>query len=95
MKCAEIQMSRHAFRRMFERRISPEAVYHVVREGEIVQSYPEDEPYPSWLLLGFWEGQPVHVVVARDEVTGNCWVVTVYRPGPDRWAEDFKTRKEP
>jgi hypothetical protein len=44
------------------------------------------------LTLGYVDGKPLHVVVALDESTGVCIVVTVYEPGIKQWGEDFKTR---
>jgi hypothetical protein len=49
----------------------------------------------SALLLGFTHGAPLHVLVARDDDRGNCYVVTVYRPDPELWGSDFKTRRKP
>ncbi len=95
MDCNDILLSKHALKRMFEREIAPEAVFHVVREGEIIHHYPDEQPYPAWLLLGFWQEQPIHLVLARDEASGTCWIVTVYRPDPARWDETFKRRKSP
>jgi len=94
MNCEDIQFSRHANERMFERRISPAAVIHAIETGEIVQEYPEDKPYPSALVLGFWHNEPIHAVVARDEESGSCYVITVYRPAPKTWGEDYKTRRQ-
>lgn len=78
---------------MFERGIGPEAVERIVGDGEQIASYPDDTPFPSALILGFDEGQPVHLVVSRDAVTGLCYIVTVYRPEPEAWSVDFKTRR--
>lgn len=77
---------------MFQRGISPEMISGLLQSGEVVASYPEDKPYPSVLLLGFAQQQPVHAVVARDPVSGACYLVTVYRPDPLLWGADFKTR---
>jgi len=63
-------------------------------DGGIIASYPDDTPFPSMVVLGFDEGRPVHVVVARDGGTALCHIVTVYRPDPDVWGDDFKTRRE-
>jgi len=78
---------------MFERRIVPEAVFHVIRTGEPLQFYPDDQPYPSWLILGYWGGQAIHIVLARDAESGVCWVVTAYLPDPALWSDDFRRRK--
>jgi hypothetical protein len=54
----------HAIQRMFERRISREDVRHVLETGEIVTDYPDDQPYPSRLVLGWCGERPLHVVVS-------------------------------
>jgi hypothetical protein len=92
MECSEVTYSRHALERMFQRGISPEAVSELLQSGEVIASYPDDKPYPSVLLLGFVEQQPVHAVVARDPATAACYVVTVYRPDPLLWEPGFRTK---
>jgi hypothetical protein len=42
----------HAIQRKFQREISEENVRHVLATGEIIESYPDDSPYPSFLALG-------------------------------------------
>ncbi|MCI0354294.1 MAG: DUF4258 domain-containing protein, partial [Acidobacteria bacterium] len=56
-----------AVRRMAERGIREEEVARVIAEGKEIESYPEDQPDPSQLLLGWVEGRPIHVVVAVAE----------------------------
>ena len=94
MDCGSVSFSRHAIERMFQRSVSPDEILQCIRSGEVIANYPDDSPYPSALLLGFAQGAPLHVLVARDE-TGNCYVVTVYHPDPELWGSDFKTRREP
>ncbi|WP_419634089.1 DUF4258 domain-containing protein, partial [Thiolapillus sp.] len=51
-----------------------------------------DKPYPSCLILGRnFSGEPIHSVWAYNPE--NLWAVliTVYRPGPERWI-DWKIR---
>ena len=93
MDCASVAFSGHALSRMFERGLQRDAVLDVIRRGEIIAEYPDDRPYPSYLLLGFVTGEPLHVVVARDSGSRRCFVVTAYRPRVDLWSDDFKTRK--
>ncbi len=94
MDCSSVHYSRHAIERMFQRGLSPATIAAVLQAGEVIASYPEDTPYPSQLLLGFVPEQPVHVVVARNPENGACFVVTVYRPDPQLWEEDYKTRRQ-
>ena len=95
MNCAAIQHSRHAFERMFERAIAPDAIRKIVAQGEIIASYPDDRPYPSELILGFDQARPIHVVVARNAETGECIIVTVYVPDPALGDAAFKQRRAP
>jgi hypothetical protein len=95
MECRGVRFTRHAFERLFERGIPPDSVMRIMREGEVIASYPDDVPFPSALILGHEAGKAVHVVVARDPDTGLCHVVTVYRPNPAIWSDDFKTRRQP
>lgn len=94
MDCKSVRYSRHAIERMFQRGIPPDAILECIRTGEVIDSYPDDKPYPSALLLAVCDGLPVHVLVARESETGNCHVVTVYRPDPELWSSDFKTRRQ-
>lgn len=95
MDCNEVVFSGHAVQRMFARGLTEADILQVIRQGAIIESYPNDTPYPSSLVLGFVGGVPVHTVVARRADTGRCIVVTVYIPDPLRWSPDFKTRRQP
>jgi len=44
----------HALQRMFEREIERSVVESVIQSGTTIESYPEDTPYPSRLVLGDW-----------------------------------------
>jgi hypothetical protein len=79
---------------MFERGIGKEAVIETIRTGEVIFSYPDDYPYPSFLMLGFKKSLPIHAVVARDDKDGNCYVITVYLPKSEIWQEGFRERRE-
>ena len=87
--------SGHAVKQMFQRRISRDAVKAVVAGGEAIAEYPDDRPYPSYLMLGIVNQRPIHVVVAQDAETQTAYVVTAYEPDLNLWQPDFKTRKRP
>jgi hypothetical protein len=95
MDCQSIRYAQHAFGRMFERGLSPVSVNGAIENGQVIKSYPNDKPYPSALILGFDDTMPIHVVVAQDPGTGDCIVVTPYRPDPKLWSDDCKTRRAP
>jgi len=94
MRCDSILFSSHAITRIFERSLSKDDVVSAIQYGEIVSDYPDDQPYPSRLLLGVVENKPIHVVVARDEIDYSCYVITAYIPSSRLWHANFKTRKQ-
>ncbi|MBI4567964.1 MAG: DUF4258 domain-containing protein [Planctomycetes bacterium] len=91
---ASLVFSAHAITRMYARAISADDVWHVVKRGEILADYADDQPHPSRLLMAFVGTRPLHVVVAYDARDGAGYVVTVYEPDKDRWEDDFKRRRE-
>ncbi len=79
---------------MLERDIPIDEVERVVESGEIIESYPDDEPFPSRLILGITQNLPLHVVAA-DEIDSNIThIITAYRPDPQRWEDGFRRRKK-
>ena len=83
----------HAIQRMFQRGIDADDVRRVIANGEMIEDYPDDTPYPSYLVFGWCGSRPIHVVAADDAVSQETIVVTVYEPEPDQWDSDFKRRK--
>jgi hypothetical protein len=77
---------------MFERGITVEDVRSVVADGEVIQRYPDDKPYPSRLVLGWRGSRPIHVVVAEDSDAGILIVVTAYEPDAVHWDDAFKRK---
>jgi hypothetical protein len=92
MDCKKIMFGEHSLRRMFDKQISPEDVLETVRSGDIIKEYPEDKPYPSFLILKFVKRKAIHAVVALNNEKETCFIVTVYEPDPAMWSKDFKTR---
>jgi hypothetical protein len=66
MDCKRVLFSGHPIQRMFERGIGREDVLAVITDGERISEYPDDKPFPSRLLLGTANSEPLHVVVAFD-----------------------------
>ena len=67
MQCAEVLYSDHAVAQMFKRDIEIKDIRYTIDYGEEINRYPDDKPYPSYLLFGFVEKRPIHVVLARAE----------------------------
>lgn len=82
----------HALVRMFQRKISVEDVRSMLVNGETIEDYPDDIPYPSCLILGWSGKRPLHVVAAYNESENETVIITVYEPDPVLWSEDFRRR---
>ena len=62
--------------------------------GEIIETYPDAEPYPACLVLGWLSsGDPLHIVCSRGDTEPQLRIVTMYEPDDTRWEDDYKTRK--
>lgn len=78
---------------MFKREIDTLDVEEVIAKGEIIKSYLDDRPYPSYLILGFRRENAVHLVIAKNVQDDECIVVTAYIPDPSIWMDDFKIKR--
>ena len=87
--CRTVVVSSHAAMRMHERDISRTEVNHTLREGRVILSYPNDSPLPSFMLLAFPAGRPIHLLVGHDEAAHHCAMITVYEPDSSKWSQDF------
>ena len=79
---------------MFQREINEQDVREVLATGETIETYPDDIPYPSRLVLG-WRGlRPLHVVVADNSAAQERIVITVYEPNAQQWELEFRRRRQ-
>jgi hypothetical protein len=83
-------ISNHARTRMFQRNVSTDEIKGMILGGEVIENYPDDEPCPSVLLLGFLKDVPYHVAVA--ECLDHVRIITVYKPEEDKWI-DYRKRR--
>ena len=74
---------------MLERGISRQDVKTAIMAGEIIEIYPDDQPFSSCLVLGT---NGLHVVASIGN--GKLWIITSYWPSMEKWESDLKTRKE-
>lgn len=73
--------------------ILDQEICEAVLTGEVIESYPNDLPYPSCLIYGqTGRGRPIHTVCAYSESEGLTIVITAYEPDPDKWVA-FRRRK--
>ena len=91
--CENLKFSNHAIRKMFEREIYPEEIVKTIKNGEIIEEYPDDYPYPSYLIL-LKNKKVIHVVVAVNKKLKECYIITAYIPLKEKWKDNFKIRRE-
>ena len=83
--------TRFTAQQRIERRIQRREIEEAVENGAIIEDYPEHHYGPACLLLGLTgAGDPIHLVCSLRETVD---IITVYRPDPDEWEEDWKTRR--
>lgn len=88
-----IQMTQHVINRCRERNIKLCDIKNCIMNGEIIEEYPSDYPFPSALILGITiNSKYLHVVsgISDDAI----WIITAYYPSNDKWYSDYKIRKE-
>ena len=83
----------HIISRMAKRNISRDDVKQALTSGEIIEDYPDDYPYPSYLIYSKVSNNPIHVVCGIDN--DELWLITAYYPDLCEWYDDYRTRKEP
>ena len=86
-----IKWTLHALKRIRERRIRSSDVIACIQNGEIIERYPDDRPFPSCLICGLIRNSYLHAVVSSDgtELT----IITAYVPSSDEWENNYTKRK--
>jgi hypothetical protein len=85
--------TRHARKRTLERGIHIDDIDDAAEAATTVEEYPDDQPYPSRLVLGWVGGRLLHLVLAGPTGAGDTIVVTLYEPDPGRWEPGFVERR--
>ncbi|MBI3654669.1 MAG: DUF4258 domain-containing protein [Acidobacteria bacterium] len=83
----------YVLKRMIERNISVDKIRQVLENGEVIEEYWDDDP-PRYLMLGWSEHRPIHVVGEDDEKTDETTIVTAYEPDRKHWKTGFRERKK-
>ena len=73
----------HARARMFERHISNRDLVDLIMDGKVIEEYPDREPCPAVLILGFVSGRQCRA--GRGLLHDHLRIITVYWPDEERW----------
>lgn len=90
----KLRWTNHIFIRLVQRGISMDDVQKAILNGELIEDYPDDHPFPSCLIMGHRTPTSIiHVVCAPNDSGTELWLITAYIPNREKWMDDFKTRK--
>jgi len=91
----KILWSRHAITELLNDELTRSEVEAAFVTCEVIEDYPtQHRPLPACLVLGMLgNSDPLHGVVAIDELNDRIFIVTVYRPLKERRKDDWRTRK--
>lgn len=93
VRIGRYRVTDHADVAMMEDNLKLNEVVVLLNDGETIEFYPEDFPFPSCLIYGQNEKkEPIHSVWAYDEGKDMAILITVYRPDPNKWI-DFRRRR--
>ncbi len=91
----DVLISQHAHDRFSESAISTDEVQRGSNAAIMSEEFPDYNNGPSVLVLqADASGQPIHVLWGlRKGTTAPAVVVTAYRPDPQLWSADFRSRR--
>lgn len=87
------RVSNHPDEQALEDDLKISEICYSVKNGEVIEEYADDFPFPSCLVYGCCSNNsPVHRVWAYNENNASAVLMTVYRLSPEKWI-DFKQRR--
>ncbi len=91
----KILWSRHGIAELVNEGWTRVSIEEALQNGKVIEDYPTmHRPLPDCLVLGWLAtGEPFHAVIAIDEANDRLFIVTVYKPSPKEWKDDWQTRK--
>ena len=93
VKMGKLRWTNHIMIRLLQRNISQSDIEKTLLNGEIIEEYEDDYPYPSCLVFGRnLDNEVIHVVCGSNGE--ELWIITAYYPDRTEWEKDLKTRRE-
>lgn len=90
----KVEWKKHALKRLFERNLNRGQIFEALLNCETIEHHELQRPLPSVLVLGYYGQEPLHIMLAIDEIDEILWIVTVYSPSLEEWMDDYKTRRQ-
>lgn len=94
IQTGRVRITDHAYEEANADRLKFDEIYFSVMNGEVIEEYQDDSPFPSVLIFGqSFGGDPIHSVWAYNQKKLWAVLITVYRPDQNLWI-DCKLRKK-
>ena len=88
-----VYWTKHCLNRLNQRNILMSDVKNAINNGEIIEYYYNDYPYPSCLIMGYTKSKKeLHLVCGINKEY--LFVITAYYPNSDKWEDDMKIRRK-
>ena len=93
IKNGKIRWTNHVMIRLLQRNITQSDIENAILNGEIIEEYENDYPYPSCLVYGInLYNKVLHIVCGSNGE--ELWIITAYYLDNIEWENNLKTRKE-
>ncbi len=93
IKKGKVNISEHADEELENDAINDDELYYSVSNGEVIEDYADDKPFPSCLIYGKDKNdRPIHSVWAHSDEHKIAVLITAYVPDPEKWI-NYKIRK--
>lgn len=76
--------------RMKERFIPRNWILNSFDDFAVIESYPEDKYFPSYLVCSRMDDEIFHILFSVDVESNNVRIITAYKPDPDKWSDTTK-----
>jgi len=94
IKQRKVWWTYHINMRLKQRCIARQEIISSTANYEIIDEYPDDKYFPSYLIYSRYKQSVFHILFAVDIEGDNVRVVTAYYPDPEEWESDLKTRRK-
>ena len=93
VKNGKLRWTNHLVIRLLQRNITQSDIELALLNGEIIEQYANDYPFPSCLVYGInTKNEIIHIVCGSNGA--ELWLITAYFPDDTEWEDDKRTRKE-
>ncbi len=94
VRAGRVRVSAHALRESDADGLPLEQIEAATLGGQCIEDYPTDPRGSSCLVLGRTSAtNAIHALWGFDAPSLQAILITVYRPDPQRWSDDFRRRR--